>query len=312
MRLLTFSVACALLATGPGCNKSKTAKVETDPAPVAAAETPEAVEPAPAPEAAAEPAPKQAKSDPVKAGAKALADRYTTDRNRLKGYQAYRGKKYSPAATYFLACIAKEPRDIRSHYYLGLVATEYYKDAQYAQRHLEQAYTLYLNRKDPPSNQQLPGVDPAVPWPSFTEIGDALAEAIFQGGDRDVLVAFCRQAIEERGHVDDYLRLASFLHKAGDPDSARDVYHQAIDKAGPKNPAAHLGIADFYEAVGARSQALDHLVRAYGMTPGDSKIKQRIRDHGVVPGPTLLPGNQPKKTSANLPNTDGQPLPGKS
>ncbi len=248
----------------------------------------------------------------------AIATHYTVDRNRLLGYQAYRRKNAAHAATYFLACIAKEPDDVKSHYYLGLVALDQYKDAAYARRHFEQAYTLYQAKKFVSPKRRLADIDlmsgsdePAVPWPSIHDVADGVAESIYRENDRKALLAFARQAIADRGEVDDYLRLGDYLHKLGDPDSAREAYAQAVSVADPKNPRPHVAFADFYEALGARDRALEHLIHAYGITPSDPKLKQRIRSHGVIPGPTLIPSTRPvlDRPKPKLPSTEGQKLP---
>lgn len=209
------------------------------------------------------------------------------DTVRLNAYQSYRASDYAAAQDQFAACVRRDPTDYKSHYYLGLIGLNQINDPAYARRHLELALTLRESRIRRPLVLESGLPDTAVPYPSRADITDALAEALYRMDTPQQLFAFLRNATDEHGEVSDYLRLARYLAKSGDHDEAKNAYIQAIKVAPADDPTPELALADFYDQIGDRPAALVQLRAAYGIDPDLEGLSDRIRAHGLVPGPTI-------------------------
>ncbi|QNN22375.1 tetratricopeptide repeat protein [Planctomycetales bacterium ZRK34] len=209
------------------------------------------------------------------------------DTVRLNAYDAYRAGDAAAARDQFAACVRRDPTDYKSHYYLGVIGLNQLNDPAYARRHLELALTLRDSRLRRPLVLESGLPETTVPYPSRADITDALAEALYRMGTPQQLFAFLRSTTDEYGEVSDYLRLAEYLAKSGDHDAAKNSYIQAIKVSPADDPTAELALADFYDAIGDRPAALVQLRAAYGIDPTLEGLTDRIRAHGLVPGPTI-------------------------
>lgn len=208
------------------------------------------------------------------------------DFTRLRAWEAYRKGDIAAAKTDFTACVDSDATDLKSQYYLGLIYLKQ-DNPDAARRHLEQAYALRAN--DPRARLTLePGyAETAVPWPQLNEIGDALAEAIYQQGNKPQLFGFLGEMVDRYGEVYDHLRMARYMQKVGDHDGAHLAIEKALKIAKPDDPEPLFAMAEFYINVGDRPQAARYLHEIYLMKPEDKRIHERIRQLGYVPGPTL-------------------------
>jgi tetratricopeptide (TPR) repeat protein len=219
------------------------------------------------------------------------------DQVRLQAYDAFRQQNYDKSQALFTKTVEINAPDWKSHYYLGLLALQHYNDSAAAVRELEICYTVRKSK----ANNQL-GVTPgsaetAVPAPTLSQIADALAEAYYRQKNTARLAGFLKEMTHDRGDLDDYIRLGEYMQKAGDPDAAREGFMLAIKMAPSGNTAPYIAIADFYDTVGDRTQALYYLRQGYAAKPGDYEVSKRIRAHGDVPGPSLavpLSTDEPK------------------
>lgn len=209
------------------------------------------------------------------------------DYNRLEAYKAYRNGQVEQAREGFRQVIDSEPGDWKSQYYLGRIYLEELDDPSAAQQHLEIAYSVRTAQPEIALAPQPGSAQTAVPFPTRGQIADALAEAMSQQGLDQPLLGFLRENIDNYGAVDDYLRLARVLAERGDPDGAQVAYQQAVEMAGPDDPRPYSELAAFYEEIGARDQALIQLRKAYYIDPEYDRLAERIRSHGMVPGPTV-------------------------
>jgi len=209
------------------------------------------------------------------------------DAVRLNAYDAYQAGDYTGARDQFTECVDRNGTDYKAHYYLGLIGLEAMDNPAYARRHLELAHTLRESKVRRPLVMKVGPPDTAVPPPSRKQVTDALAEAIYQMDANPQLFAFCRDAIDTYGEVDDYLRLARYLQRTGDHDAARNTYIKAIKIALPDDPSGELALAAFYDTIGDRQAALTQLRAAYGIDPEIEGLADKIRAHGMVPGPTI-------------------------
>lgn len=180
------------------------------------------------------------------------------------GAVALKAKDYAKARDDYAYAVDKNPGGLGARMGLGqaLIGLD---QPQAARTHLETAYTLA---------------------PNNDEVVDALAESMLRSGEVDQMLRLLRLRAEEKGRPSDYIRLGKFANRAKDADTAKAALLSAakIDKGANIEP--QLALADFYESVGDKPQALRRLGMALFLKPRDAVIQQRIRALGGVPGPT--------------------------
>jgi tetratricopeptide (TPR) repeat protein len=187
---------------------------------------------------------------------------------RKHGMDAYEDGQYDHARAKFTQALSQKSSDWKSHYYLGLVALKQGQPLE-AQLSLERALSVRDNHLETP------------------EILDALAQALLEQGKFENLTAMLQQAADRYGATHDYIRQATFLGKSGDVDGAKLAFQKAVRFALKDDPAPFIAMADFYDSLGASAEALLALRQAYYITPDNPRIAERIRQHGMVPGPTV-------------------------
>lgn len=205
----------------------------------------------------------------VLAGSLMLGGCVTNSMLRERGYDRMAAQDFGEARSYFHQAAQQNPRDVLAQYYLGLNELHLNRPRA-AQTALEQALELRPN-------------DPAL----TPKILDALASAIFRQGRIAELNAFLSDQATRRGTSRDYQRHAEYLVQAGDHDGARLAFQKAARFAAPGDGSPYLAIADFYESLGDRQNAVTALRYAYWVDPKDPSIPQRFRAYDLVPGPTL-------------------------
>lgn len=207
---------------------------------------------------------------------------------RVDAYLALREGDLATARDQFEYCIERDATDWKSHYYLGAVLLDQGVDTSGARRHLEVANTIRETRPRYAIAPRMATVEKVVPFPSRGDILDKLAEAMYRENNPEQLFTFLRDITDRYGDTEDYTRMAIYLHKSGDHDSALVTYQKAIKVADADDAGPHVALAEFYDSVGARREALIQLRIAYGINPADLEVADAIRAHGMVPGPTVI------------------------
>lgn len=192
----------------------------------------------------------------------------TNSRLRLVGMRALDNGDLATADASFARAVEQQPADWKSLYYLGLVRLEQGRPIE-AQLNLEQAYGIRDEHAE------------------TADILDALAEALYQQDAQARLHAMLRDASQRYGQTRDFLREAKYLAKIGDVDGSDLAYKKAARFARPDDVQPYVQMADFYESIGDQARAVDALQRAHYLMPDDRRIADRLRRHGVVPGPTV-------------------------
>ena len=187
---------------------------------------------------------------------------------RLHGENAYNDGQYDLARQKFTKAVNQKSSDWKAHYYLGLIALKQGQPLE-AQLSLEKALSVRDSHIITP------------------DILDALAQSLLDQGKHENLAAMLQQATDRYGTTRDYLRQATFLGKSGDVDGAKIAFQKAIRFARHDDPSPFIKLADFYDSLGAGAEALMALRQAYYITPEDPVLADRIRQHGMVPGPTI-------------------------
>lgn len=188
---------------------------------------------------------------------------------REEGRLALNRGQYARALDKCSLAVEKDPSSAHSQYQLGLayLALDRGFEAQYA---LEKAHAL-----EPDDRELTP------------DILDALAEALSQQDRTANLYAFLDKMVETYRTTRDYLRQAEYLAKSGDPDAARLSFRKAAYFADPGDVEPYLAIADFYTAISDQPNAVTALRYANYVAPGNLDVAERLRQFGIVPGPTV-------------------------
>jgi len=187
---------------------------------------------------------------------------------RRKGIDAFHAGEVTQADRHFTKAVRQDPTDWKSLYYLGKVRLEQDR-ALDATLVLEKALSL---RND---HEQTP------------QILDALAQSLYQQGETARLHTMLQRAIDEYETSRDFLRLAKFMGKTGDRDSAKVALRKATYFARPGDATPWLALADFYESLDDTDQTIDALRRALAINPRSRQVRTRLRKYGIVPGPTV-------------------------
>ena len=185
-----------------------------------------------------------------------------------RGEEAYQRKQFIEAAGNFEQAVKQSPTRWEPHYLLGLtrLAQEQYYPARVE---LDKAWAMR-----PPKEKR-------------PHVLDALAEAYFQGGDNEGLFTLLNRAVALYGTPEDTLRQARYLAKMGDTDNASVAFDKAIRTAHAGDPQPMIEAADFYQSIGDTPREIIALRKAYHVKPGNRDVAERLRKHGIVPGPTV-------------------------
>jgi len=208
------------------------------------------------------------------------------DKVRLDAWHALREKRYDEAQAMFEDCVTREPGDMKSHYYLGMLYLEHAKNPYTARRHLEQAYEIRRMKVEAEFAPRPGTSETAVPWPTRVQIADGVAEALYQQDARPQLLAWMRESIESFGDLGDYMRFGKYLYKMHDPDGAVEAYRTACRIAGAEDERPYVALAEIFDEVGDREAGLIEWRKAYFIRPS-KEIAEAIRAHGTIPGPTI-------------------------
>ncbi len=194
---------------------------------------------------------------------------------RKQGMSALRRGSVRWAENRFEKALRQDPTDWKSLYYLGLVRLEQQLPLQ-AELLLGQSLILREDHSE------------------SADILDALAESLYRQGPGGTtkLHALLARTTKNKGGSRDFLRQGAYLTKIGDMDGAKMAYHKAAYFAPPGDTAPLVALADFSNLIGDHDAAVDALRQAYSVDPDNQHVAERLREHGLVPGPTVaLPAN---------------------
>ncbi len=151
-----------------------------------------------------------------------------------------------------------------------------------ARENLEKAYTV------------MPNNDDAI----FT-----LAEARAQDRDMEGAVRLVRAVAEDRKRPSDWILLGKFLERANAHDDAEQAYLSAARGDLGYSLAPQLALAEFYERVGQREQAIERYRMCLYVSPGNREMAKRLQAYGV-PGTrasAVRPPEQLPPTTTQVP-----------
>ncbi len=123
--------------------------------------------------------------------------------------------------------------------------------------------------------------------PGNVEYIETLAEALARSGQHAELLSLLRSTVNEGEEGSGYLRLAKYAAQSGMMDEARESLLTAVALHGGTSPVPHLAMADFAREIGDLETEIRSLRYALWFDPADAVILARIRQLGVIPGPSL-------------------------
>ena len=195
----------------------------------------------------------------------------TTTTLRERAGDALWQERYGEAETLYGELVQRYPQDWRVQYGFG-VSSMHTGNLSDARQALELAHTLR---------------------PANRDIAIDLAEVMFLQDDRNGLFLFLRDRAESRSDSRDWLLLAEYSLMTEDPDSARECIEQAMIVDDASSAGTWLDAATLSERMGDLDSAMMYLRTAYTIEPDNTVVQDRLRAHGLVPGPTLAMPNDP-------------------
>jgi tetratricopeptide (TPR) repeat protein len=199
------------------------------------------------------------------------------DRTRDSGMDAYNAGDYPKASGAFRSALRQDPRDYRSHYYLGMSSLQ--------MQNYQQAIVAFRSCLDT-QNVTLAGrEDDALRLKAI----DGLAQAITKSDESDNEVNRLEQSARNSAGTAparDFFTLAKVYRYRKLPDMALDYYNRAT-LGDPKNFAYAKEYGLYCESLQQSARAQEALHHAYALNATDKDVTEALRRLGVVPGPSL-------------------------
>ncbi len=214
-------------------------------------------------------------------GLAGCADQLTDSRGaRIEGTRLLADKDYSHAVGAFRNAVKQEPRDYRSHYYLGVCYEEL---GQYQQA--MQSYRTALTVPQGPDED-------GTPADFRPQMLDAYAKAIAAHDSRDAELNLLEARAKTEGKTENYMVIARIYRYRHDPDSAIHAYKQAL-VYGPHDFSVYKEYGIYLlDNLQQEKDAEVPLRRAYTLNANDEQVNAALRRIGIVPGPGLKDQNQ--------------------
>lgn len=199
---------------------------------------------------------------------------YSQD-SREQGIELYNRGAYVDAAGAFRNAVRQNPRDYRSHYFLG-AACEQSGQFQQAIASYKTSYSVITTTTEGRQD------------PDFRiRVLNGLASAIAKSDTREVELNAIETRVRTRSMPDDHYLLGRIYAFRGDADNAVEY----LTRAATIDPTCYQFARDaglYLEQVGQTAQAVPLLRRAYTLSDGqDQQVSAALRRLGVIPGPSL-------------------------
>lgn len=188
---------------------------------------------------------------------------------RHRGHSAYLGGNYERSRDFYAQAVRQNPTDVQAQYGLGRAHLE-----------LDQPRDAHLAFEEA---MALAGDDANL----MPKILDGVAESLYRLDRHDRLHAFLQHSVERYGTTRDYLRQGEYLARIGDMDGAEGAYRRAAHFARDGDVRPFLALARFYQNRNDMTKGVRALRWAYYVDPNNAEVAERLRDHGLVPGPTV-------------------------
>jgi Tfp pilus assembly protein PilF len=194
--------------------------------------------------------------------------------SRQVGIDLYNEGEYADAAGSFKNVVRRDPRDYRSHFWLG----QCYEKMNMPHQAI-QSYKTSLDSQ----TTSLEGKENAAF--RYETLG-ALAKAIGSSDSGGQEIDNLENRAREKQSSEDYILLAKIHRAKGDADSALDAYNRAV-LLDPKSFYALKEYGLYLERLGQGQKAVSPLKKAYALNGADAEVADALRRLGIVPGPSL-------------------------
>ncbi len=124
--------------------------------------------------------------------------------------------------------------------------------------------------------------------PQNDQYVETLARSLYDASRIEELNRLLRDQVEDRGRVQDYLRLGKYAALTGDADGAELAFLTAAKLDAGRTMSPQMALARFYMSIGDKLSAYERLRMALYFDPQNAQVYQEIRRLGEVPGPTLV------------------------
>lgn len=114
---------------------------------------------------------------------------------------------------------------------------------------------------------------------------DSLCEALLAANERDELFRLLRTNAQDRGRVEDHVRLGRFALAMGDGDTARMALRTGARLDGGQTVEPQLALAQFHHQTGDKDAATRRLRMAYYINQESADVKTMARQFGLTPYP---------------------------
>jgi Tfp pilus assembly protein PilF len=218
------------------------------------------------------------------------ADQITfSNDSRAEGERLMANKDYTAAAGAFRNAVRQEPRDFRSHYYLGMCYEET-AQPQLAIKCYKTALDVYGARSGVAGGSE--------DREYHARMLDRLARCVAASDPRDVELNALEAQAKAQPTSERLLILARIYRLRNDPDSALPRYNSAIIY-GKENFQAFKEYGLYLLELGSVTQSriqLDdaalQLRRAYALNAEDEEVNTGLRRLGKIPGPSMKDQSQ--------------------
>jgi tetratricopeptide (TPR) repeat protein len=190
-----------------------------------------------------------------------------------EGMRCYREGAYGDAAGAFRQAIRQDPRDYRSHFYLGVCFGEL--------NEFQQAFSEYHTTLEVMNQGPVGRADDAF----RQEVLDTLASAIAHHDPQEVELNAAEQRAKQGQNAQDWFLMAKIYRLKGDADLALDAYRRA----------SHFDNENFYVRKEAglfllaplnnTKDATLYLLQAYRLNPDDEAVNNALARLGITPEP---------------------------
>lgn len=180
-----------------------------------------------------------------------------------------------PAKYFFVEAEKRNPRDVGNLHDLGVCCVLLAR-----QRFAQMNHAAAFDQLDRAIGYYRAALDAA---PGNQACREGLNTALELKGQFDQALKEAQWAAKFIGpSAKQYIYLAKELEKRGDIDGALLRYRQAVAME-PKNPKAHIAIADFLLRHDNEVAALHHLQAAYKLDPTNKWVAEQLATRGATP-----------------------------
>jgi hypothetical protein len=116
---------------------------------------------------------------------------------------------------------------------------------------------------------------------------DALAESLHQRGQSDELFQLLRDTMTEGGLAAGHIRYARYAQRAGLADEAEESLRIAAAIEGTRSDVPYRLLADLARQTGDSESEIEAWRTVLWFSPADPAANERLRELGMIPGPSL-------------------------